>query len=69
MKSRNSVAPDGQFNNEKNLLVPLNPRKAWELVTPGTSEELRDGNEDPEDWLKVRIRSQKNLLSRLPNYT
>lgn len=42
----------------ENLLVPLNSGKAWELVTPGTSEELRDENEDPEDWLKVRIRSQ-----------
>ena len=34
----------------ENLLLPLNCREAWELVTPGTSEWLKDENKDPENW-------------------
>lgn len=29
-----------------------------ELVIPATSEGSKDGNEDPEEWLKVRIKNQ-----------
>lgn len=49
--------------------MPLNRRKPWELVIPGTSEGLKDGNEDPEDWMESQDKEPINLLGHLPKST